>query len=253
MKLAAFDIEISKVIPEGETDWKAHRPLGISCAAIARSDGPGQPITYRMEFGHSASHGGMEKHHCRSFVRYLQWLVWEGYTLVGWNSLGFDFDVLAEESGMYKKCAKLAMKHVDIMFLVVAIRGHFLGLNTAAIGMGIDGKLKQVELSTGEVLDGMSGIHAPELWARREYLAVMEYLKEDVRVTLELAQAIGERGQLAWVSRSGRENVIDEFKLLTVQEGRRLPYPDTTWMEDPPTREGMLAWIHKGGKSTTPR
>ena len=39
MKLLAFDLEIAKPLPEGCTDWKAHSPLGISCAATLRSDG----------------------------------------------------------------------------------------------------------------------------------------------------------------------------------------------------------------------
>lgn len=38
-KYLAFDIEIAKVIPEEETDWIAHRPLGITCAAAMASDG----------------------------------------------------------------------------------------------------------------------------------------------------------------------------------------------------------------------
>jgi hypothetical protein len=38
-KYLAFDIEIAQTIPEGETDWMAHRPLGITCAAAASSDG----------------------------------------------------------------------------------------------------------------------------------------------------------------------------------------------------------------------
>ena len=33
MKYLAFDIEIAKDLPEGEPDWKQHRPLGITCAA----------------------------------------------------------------------------------------------------------------------------------------------------------------------------------------------------------------------------
>jgi hypothetical protein len=32
MKYLAFDLEIAREILEGETDWKAHRPLGITCA-----------------------------------------------------------------------------------------------------------------------------------------------------------------------------------------------------------------------------
>jgi hypothetical protein len=39
MKYLAFDLEIAQTIPEGETDWMAHRPLGITCAAAVSSDG----------------------------------------------------------------------------------------------------------------------------------------------------------------------------------------------------------------------
>ena len=36
-KYLAFDLEIAREIPEGG-DWKANRPLGISCAATLASD-----------------------------------------------------------------------------------------------------------------------------------------------------------------------------------------------------------------------
>lgn len=38
IKYLAFDIEITKILPEDEDDWKAYRPLGISCAAVLPSD-----------------------------------------------------------------------------------------------------------------------------------------------------------------------------------------------------------------------
>ena len=37
MKLAAFDIEIASQLPEFTSDWLSHEPLGISCAAVAKS------------------------------------------------------------------------------------------------------------------------------------------------------------------------------------------------------------------------
>ena len=37
-KYLAFDIETAKVVPENETNWKSHRPLGISCAATLLAD-----------------------------------------------------------------------------------------------------------------------------------------------------------------------------------------------------------------------
>jgi len=39
MKLAAFDLETAKILPDRVADIKRYAPLGISCAALARDDG----------------------------------------------------------------------------------------------------------------------------------------------------------------------------------------------------------------------
>ena len=35
----AFDIETARHLPDARADWRSHRPLGITCAAMLRSDG----------------------------------------------------------------------------------------------------------------------------------------------------------------------------------------------------------------------
>jgi hypothetical protein len=45
------------------------------------------------------------------------------YTIVTWNGTGFDFDILAEESGMLAECKGLAVNHVDMMFHVLCRLG----------------------------------------------------------------------------------------------------------------------------------
>jgi len=192
----------------------------------------------------------MNRASCCGLVRRLMKLVSaEGYTLVTWNGGSFDFDILAEESGMHAECVELARNHIDLMAIVVALRGHFLGLDTAAQGMGIRGKMKSVTLSNGEVLEGMDGAAAPTLWQQGEYDAVLAYLGEDVRVTLELAEAIQERAKLAWTARSGRKNVLRVPHLYTVDEcltlWRNLPPENTRWMDSPPNLEEMLAWMRQ--------
>lgn len=82
----------------------------------------------------------------------------EGYTLLTWNGLGFDFPVLADESGLLAECQEFARNHVDMMFYILCIRGHRLGLDTAAKGMGLPGKT-----------EGMTGADAPKLWADGQY------------------------------------------------------------------------------------
>lgn len=236
MKLAAFDLEIAKILPEGETDWHAHRPLGISCAAIQ--------LSHEDPRGQILVHQGapqMMRDECQVLVAELFSLVEDGYTIVTWNGLSFDFDVLAEESAMHAACAELALGHVDMMCTVVALRGHYLALDTAAKGMGVAGKLKEARLSTGEIISDMSGAKAPELWSQGEHELVLQYLQEDVRVTLELAQAIAQKRRLAWISRSGRTNIIP-FGLYPVRAALSLPRPDTSWMANPPSLAAMSAW-----------
>jgi len=58
----------------------------------------------------------MLRHDCLSVLDYLSRMVDKGYTLLTWNGLAFDFDVLSEESGDFDRCRDLALNHVDMMF-----------------------------------------------------------------------------------------------------------------------------------------
>lgn len=219
MKLAAFDLEIAKVLPDGEQDLKRHRPLGISCAAVRMDDGR------ELVFQSAPETTTISPAGCREIVATLSQLAAEGYAIVTWNGAGFDFDILAEESGDRAGCATLARQHVDMMLIVVALRGHFLGLDAAAKGMGVTGKLKHVVLNDGRILDSMTGAMAPSLWNEGEREAVLAYLSEDVRVTLELAQAINAQRRLSWRSKRGDLNQLTVPKLYSVAECLRLPRP----------------------------
>ena len=48
----------------------------------------------------------MSRQEAAGLVRYLATQVAQGYTVVTWNGVGFDFDVLAEESGMLEECRR---------------------------------------------------------------------------------------------------------------------------------------------------
>jgi RNase H-like protein len=87
----------------------------------------------------------------------------DGYTLLSWNGLSFDFNILAEESGLPDECGKLAMDHVDMMFHVVCRLGHYIALARAAEAVGIPGKA-----------GGMSGYDAPRMWADGQHEQVLE-------------------------------------------------------------------------------
>lgn len=236
MKYLAFDLEIAKEIPEGETDWKRHRPLGITCAATF-TVGEHLHTWYSRRDGHYAP--AMTQPDVRDLVGYLQYITHKGYTILTWNGLAFDFDVLAEESGLHSVCAELAMHHVDMMYHIFCLRGHYLGLDKVAKGLKLSGKT-----------EGMSGAKAPQMWAEGQQAKVLEYVAQDVRTTLEVARETMRLGMVQWTSASGRLNMIDIDRWLPVAEAQRLPYPDTSWMSNPVSRDQFTAWMNQHETAT---
>ncbi len=226
-----FDIETAR-LPEG--DWRSCRPLGISCAATLLGDSR-EPVLW---------HGGdracpadrMSREEAAALVRYLEERTKQGYTLVTWNGVGFDLDVLAEESGMWKECKQLALAHVDMMFHVLCKLGYGVSLNAAARGMGLE-----------EKPEGMNGKLAPALWAEGKREEVLRYVGQDVRTTLDLARACEGCGELRWVARSGRFRTMPLPEgWLAVKEALLLPLPDTSWMAEPWPREKFTGWTEAG-------
>lgn len=236
-KYAAFDLETGMEIPE-EEDWRDYRPLGITCAALCAEE-LGEPLTWCG----TAPDGGiadvMSRGDLRIMVRQLHNLAaQQGFTLVTWNGMGFDWDVLAEESGMHRECAQLALAHIDLMFQVFCKKGYPISLDTAAQGMGVAGKT-----------EGMDGLAAIRLWREGQREEVIEYCAQDVRATLAVARAGESEGALRWTSKSGRKQSISlRAGWLTVQQAMKLPRPSTAWMDDPIPRENFTGWLREGGR-----
>jgi len=225
MAYVGFDLEIAKDIPDGATDWKALRPLGITCAALWGSEWGA------VEFWENKPH--MSQARCAKLVGRLEWLMNQGHTIVTWNGLGFDFDVLAEESGLHDRCAKLAMGHVDMMFHLFCAKGWPLGIDAAAKGQGIPGKP-----------EGMSGAKAPVMWAEGKYQEVLDYLANDVYMTTGIAEACEKSRALHWTSKSGRPQRLDLSRgWYTVEQAMKLPVKDNSWMGDPWPRSKFTEWM----------
>lgn len=244
MKLASFDLEIAKELIHDQPVEN----LGISCAALAL-DPPltiqGEPLPVLYWYAQPQ----LNKERCQELVGALQmYTEGLGYKLLTWNGCGFDFKVLAQESGMYKECAELAMNHIDMMLLVTFNKGHYLGLDKALAGAGLAGKKHNVILKDGSELNGMVGALAPKLWAEGETDAVLSYLKEDVLQPLQLAQWIYQNHRIIWQSRTGKFHSLSVPELLTVKECFDLPLPDTSWMADAPKRENFVSWMSQNGK-----
>jgi hypothetical protein len=227
----AFDIEISSIIPDGENDWKKFRPLGISCAATMAAGSP--PVLWNSPTEHENYADRMTQDALHQLVTYLTEAVQQGWQILTWNGLGFDFDILAEESGLLQECRLLALNHIDMMFHIFCLKGFPLGLDKAAKGMGLSGKTA-----------GMSGDLAPVLWQQGEHKKVLQYVAQDVRTTLEVGLAVANKRRLSWISNSGRPQSLSfDQGWLTAREAMNLPLPDTSWMRDPWPREKFTNWL----------
>lgn len=243
--IVAFDLEIAKTIPEGTEDWNTLRPYGISCAATLVSGST--PIVWhgqRERDGRLAAQ--MSKEECRCLAWYMEEMAQEGFTVVTFNGLGFDFDVLAEEcqdAVTRGSLVDLALNHIDVAFAMFCDEGFMVGLDTAAKGMGLEGKT-----------EGMHGDLAPVMWVQgpEGQNKVLEYVAQDVVTTLEVYESILEHGYLRWVSKRSRRNYWDPVqvagRLMTVSEALMIPEPDTSWMTTPWRREKFYGWTQQEEK-----
>ena len=228
----AFDVETAKDIPGDDFNWRPHRPLGISCAATLASD-TAQPLLWYGKAPDQSPEKQMSRQDAQGLVQYLSKMAAEGFRILTWNGLGFDFDILAEESGAAASCKECALGHVDMMFHVFCSLGYPVALDKAAHGMGLPGKPP-----------GMSGAKAPSLWAQGHFHEVLEYVAQDVRTAIEIAQACEHRRRLEWITRKGTKSSMPlPNGWLTVREALKLPDPDTSWMSTPMTRRDFTAWL----------
>lgn len=233
-RFVAFDLEIARVLPGDFSLWRRYRPLGITCAALY-FEGAGEP-----ELWYSQGEGGgyapqMSRADAARLVAHLEQAVAQGWQIVTWNGLAFDFDVLAEESGCREACKELALGHVDMMFHFFCLQGYRLALDAAARGMGLPGKTV-----------GMSGELAPKYWQQGRQAEVLAYVAQDVRTTLDLASRAARARRLAWISKAGRpQQALLTHGWLSVHQALKLPLPDTAWMVNPTRREEFMAWMEE--------
>ncbi len=266
-KIAAFDIEI---VNEYDTDMQLQEqlPLGVSCIGVASTSNTPNVKTVFHEYYPGCHHnakpgevgGAMEPADIKRFIDHLLSLHWSDYTIVSWNGMGFDFEVLAYESDTYEVLSQIARDHWDIMFQVLCIKGFPVGLTSCSKAF-----------SVGEKAEGISGADVPKLWAAgitgkdirtmeamgtqpaeiKQLLKegvearqkVIRYVRGDALLTLDVAKAILMSGELRWITQKGKRNSISPFKPLSAMESNRLPYPNTSWMTNPIKRSRFTEWL----------
>lgn len=245
-----FDLE-THAWPEGEDH---RRDLGVTCLAYALSES----VYHRPAFA-----GGfapqMSKRELGLFVQDLYDYAAEGYKIATINGPGFDFPVLVVAvPEMRDTLRALALDSYDPAFQMLCEKGFMVGLDALAVGL---------ELKERKTED-MSGALAVTMWESGdldEQCKVIEYVRQDARVTLGIMQALEskrwtweqydhdlrgtvcytDRKAIRWQTKKGRiAHHCLEHGLLTVRECLKLPLPNTDWMDDPWPRSKFTGWLN---------
>jgi len=227
-KLIGFDIETEEIDSFRDFDH-----TGITCAAARASDG--EPMTWHGGKAAGTFTDRMSEEEAVAMVDYLSEKQEAGYQIATWNGLAFDFPILYAVSGRDPRCKALARDHVDMMFHFFCIKGFAISLAKALEGMGLSGKT-----------EGFDGALAPKMWREGRYEEVLDYVAEDARATLDMAEAGNRERAVRWVSRRGKLRSCElKQGWKTVAEALREPEPDVSWMDDPWPRSRFTGWLDR--------
>lgn len=233
LKYVAFDLETA-TLADNET-----YALGITCAAAVASAGTQYTWHGALDPATGMYAARMTAFQIQTMLQDLIALHAQGFQVVTWNGAAFDFRVMAAElagdPAHVAAAQRLALAHVDPAFSMLTHRGFVCGLNAAATGLGVAGKLA-----------GMCGAEAVSAWqeSREQQDLVLRYVIEDC-VALGRVVEAAERAQgIRWVTKAGRVSFwgCPEVATLTVAEALNVPQPDTSWMSNPRTRADLVGW-----------
>jgi len=232
-KYVGFDLEVCSWPEEG--DWDRVTPLGVSCIGLMGTGWTEPQIYYASACNGNPEPRPMRTDELKCFADDLYLYTQNGYEIVSWNGLQFDFLVLHLEKpdDMFRT---FAMNHIDPMFYILCSKGWPVSLNVVAQGLGLPGKMT----------DGVSGADAPKMWMEgslEDRQKVLEYVGQDAKTTLDLVEVASRTEVLKWQSKSsGRWQSLTFNKVPTVEECLKIPLPNTSWMDKPLTRESFYDW-----------
>jgi len=257
-KYAAWDIEIYKQLGENFDNWPEQVPLGITCASVCFSESTaGEETTVHKTWWGGSELGQlndwMDASEMTAMLAYLDTLVQRGYKLFTWNGLSFDWHVLyheLEDPTLRASIKQHALEHCDMMFQFFCDRGYPLGLDAVAKGMGLAGKTEGMDGSLAPILWSADQAALNQLgsfrWANMSLVdrrrKVIEYVEQDALTTYKIAQRAGLLHRWNWTSRSGRPQIYNISRWMSVREAMQLPLPDTSWMGRPMRRERFYRW-----------
>ena len=220
-KYLAFDLTVAEQVPDSD-GRNTDRSSGISCAAALSND-TRQLISWVGRTHDGGASSRLTPEETKVMVQTLVDKVNAGYTLVTWNGLSLDLPIMAEESGLERECRFLASRHVDMMFHVYCMKGQYLELEAAALGMGLP-------MSTQTI----TGRDASRFWAQGNHQQVLDHLAENLQATIGVALACERRKVLLWTNKRGSSQGMDlPGGWLTVPEAAAIKgiYP-TQWRWD---------------------
>ena len=239
--IVTIDIETAKMARDDN-----NAPLGVTCAATFAINNEGSlspPYTRadgELRLWHSNYAPQMRACDLAELIEYLISESETGADIVAWNSIGFDFRILAlefdREDKVQHTIKQIALRSIDPAFSMFCARGYMIGLNTAAHGLHMPGKLA-----------GMDGLEAITAWqeGRERQDLVLKYVGQDAIATANVWAAASRVKSLPWMSQSGRRQRFRfrEVDGMTVRDALRTRVPNSSWMTNPRSRDEITAWL----------
>lgn len=231
----AFDLEIARILADF-SQWRQHRPLGITCAATLDERGQLRLWYSRLPDGRPAPQM-TEALACELLVHLSEQQA-SGRHVVTWNGAAFDFDVLGEEARNPELAGNIARAHVDLMVAFSCVQGYRLSLKKAALACGSFKGAGGVE----------SGADAPTLWAAGEYERTLAYLEQDVRATSDVTRYLLVHQGFTWeTSRGARATFrlpvgVRRLADMTVERALAWPEPEGYGRGAMVNRSDFLVW-----------
>lgn len=214
--LIAFDLETAAVLPDGVRPDPA-ADLGITCAALAQADSSRPDDRPAVRTFAQRDDAGMyyprwTPGYAAHVLDQLEAHALQGDTILTWNGLFFDFQVLAVTSGQALRAAQLATDptHVDLMFALECALGWPVSLAANAKAQGL----------TKGTTTVTQGSQAPVMWhqamqaqedervqtAAQIIAEIMSYNVADAKITLAIARHVKREGRFQWIAKSGHPN-----------------------------------------------
>lgn len=188
----------------GPVDYWKYGPSRFTVANIHNSESKNRTYLSRDCVGTPQQE--MSKPDANQMLDFLWSVHKKGDKIFTWNGTGFDWRMLAANTGELDACVELALTSYDPAFQVLAQRGMMPALDGVLSGFKLPNK-------------PMKGSKAPEKWEKGEYQEVIDYVISDTTNLRAIAERIEKSRGVRWTSHSGNMNFVPFVRgFLTVEQ-----------------------------------